>query len=46
MHDNLTALTYHGNVKVKLRINGKLYEVQGYGESIDFDPYICCIYFW
>ena len=44
MHYNLTALTYHGNVKVKLKINGKLYEVEESNEGLNYLKYIFAVF--
>lgn len=33
---NKTNMTYHGKVKIKLKINGKLYEIASHNEGLDY----------
>lgn len=44
MKDNLTQFAYSGQVNVKLKINGKLYEVKEHNEGLNYLMYIFAVW--
>lgn len=44
MTDNLTNIYYKGEVKVKLKINGKQYEVETHNEGLNYLMYIFSVF--
>lgn len=44
MADNLTNLYYKGNVSIKLKINGKQYEVSNHNEGLAYLMYIFTVF--
>lgn len=44
MADNVTNLSYEGDVTVKLKINGKLYEIENHNEGLNYLKYIFTVF--
>lgn len=44
MPDNVTTLAYQGHVDVKLKINGKLYDIGNHNEGLNYLKYIFAVF--